>query len=292
MILNYFKGEPSQHVIRYRNGEVVAHGAGRAFWYLRHNTSIACVPLGSQEAPFVFKETTRNFQEIAIQGQLTYRLTKPLEVAALLDFTVDTKTGRYLSDDPEKLMQRVVNAIQALTRTGVNQMSLEDALIRVKDLGGQVLLDIHDDVALQTMGVLVESLHVTSVTATPEMHKALEADYRESLQRRADQAIYARRAAAVVEEVKLKHSAMDADIVLEEKRKTLVETQAQNQLTLAESEARAEEMKLNPYGNLPPQALIGLALKEWAANAGKIGNLNITPDLLGQLVTYVGSVRK
>lgn len=292
MILNYYKGEPNQYVIRYRNGEAITHGAGRAFWYLKHNTSIACVPLGSQESPFVFKETTRNFQEITIQGQLTYRLTKPLEVATLLNFAIDLQTQRFQSDDPDRLTQRVVNAIQTLTRTGVNQLALEDALITVKELSGQVLLEIREDPALQPLGIYVESLHFTSVTATPDMRKALEADYRESLQRRADQAIYARRAAAVEEESKLKHSELNSDIALEEKRRNLVETQAQNQLTLAETEARAEEMKLAPCGNLPSQALIGLALKEWAANAGKIGNLNITPDLLGQLVSYVGSVRK
>jgi hypothetical protein len=31
VILRYFKGEPSSHVIRYRNGQVVAHWPGLAF---------------------------------------------------------------------------------------------------------------------------------------------------------------------------------------------------------------------------------------------------------------------
>lgn len=81
---------------------------------------------------------------------------------------------------------------------------------------------------------------------------------------------------------------MDTDVELENRRKDLVELQAENSLKLAEAEAKADEMKLEPYGNLAPQALIGLALKEFAGNAGKIGSLNITPDMLGQVIGWVG----
>lgn len=121
------------------------------------------------------------------------------------------------------------------------------------------------------------------------MRKALEADYREGLQRRADQAIYARRAAAVAEERKIKQSELDTEVELEERRRELVEMQAANRLRLAEADARADELKLDPYARMPAQALLGLALKEWAANAGNIANLSITPDHLNQLVAWVGS---
>jgi hypothetical protein len=42
---------------------------------------------------------------------------------------------------------------------------------------------------------------------------------------------------------------------------------------------------------LPPQALVGLALKEWAGNAGTIDNLTITPDLLSKVVSFVSDSR-
>ena len=120
------------------------------------------------------------------------------------------------------------------------------------------------------------------------MQKALEAEYRENLQRNADKAIYDRRGASVEEERKIQQREMDIEIEIEERRKDLVEMQAENSLKLAEAEAKADEMKLNPYGNLAPQALIGLALKEFAGNAGRIGSLNITPDMLGQVINWIG----
>ena len=291
MLVKYFKGEPNVHVIRYRGGEIVHHGDGINFWYLPLNTSIAAVPTASQEAHFVFTETTLNYQEVAIQGALTYRVTDPLEVSKRLDFTIDPGSHRFRSEDPDKLVQRVVNAVQGHTRSQVSQLSLEEALTRVRDLAAEVFTEVVREPAFAALGITLESLHFTSVSATPEMQKALEADYRESLQQRADQAIYARRAAAVAEERGIRESELNTEVELEQRRKDLVDTQARNNLALAEAEAKAEELKLNPYGTMPPQALVAMALKEWAGNAGTIDNLSITPDLLSKVVTWVSEAR-
>ena len=288
MFINYFKGEPNQYIIRYKNGRITAHGEGLDFWYMPFNTSIAMVSSGSQDALFIFNEATANFQEVAIQGQLTYRFESPLDAAKYLDFSIDARSGRYKSKDVDKLNQRVINAVQLHTRKEMNALTLEKALTTAKELSSQVLNAIRDEDSLKRLGVVVESLYFTAVTPTPEMQKALEAEYREGLQRNADKAIYDRRASSVEEERKIKQREMDTEIELEERRKELVNMQAENSLKLAEAEAKADEMKLNPYSNLAPQALVGLALKEFAGNVGRIGNLNITPDMLGQIINWVG----
>jgi len=292
MFINYFKGEPSAHIIRYRSGKIVRHGEGANFWYMPFNTSVASVPVASQVAQFLFTETTANYQEISIQGTITYRITDPMLVASRLDFTIDTRTSRFRSEDPVKLIQRIVNRVQGYTRSQVNGLSLETALIKVRDLELAVFESIVAEDSISQMGVAIEGLHFAAIKATKEMQKALEADYREGLQQRADQAIYARRAAAVSEERHIKESELNTEVELENRRKDLVDTQARNNLTLAEAEAKAEELRLNPYGEMPPQALVALALKEWAANAGKIENLSITPDLLTKVASWVSSERR
>lgn len=292
MLINYYKGEPNTYVLCHRNGKLVQHGAGINFFYLPTTTSIAAVPLASQESQFIFNETTANFQEVSIQGSLTYRLTDPLELAQRLDFTVTPKTHLYKSEDPQQLVQRVVNSVQAHTRNEVIRRSLEDALGEVKELSTVVFKRVAEAPELRALGIELEGLHFTAVKATPEMQKALEADYRESLHKRADQAIYDRRKSAVDEERKIRESEMNTDVELENRRRDLVDMQAQNSLTLAEADAKADELKLSPYGELPPQALIGLALKEWASNAGTIENLSITPDLLSKVVSFVSETRQ
>ena len=287
MLIKYYKGDPSTFLLSYKAGKIKHYGTGQSVWYTPYNTTLACVPVLSQVSPFIFKEATANYQEVSIQGQLTYRLTDPVKAANFLDFTIDSR-GNYRSEDLEILTQRIVNTVQAFTRSGMNSMDLESALSQVKDLSGSVLDQVRQEEDLKELGVYVENLHFTSVNATPEMRKALEANYRESLQKRADQAIYDRRAAALEEERKVKQREMDTEVELEDRRKDLVSMQAQNNLTLAEAEAKAEELKLNPYGELAPQALVGLALKEWAANAGTVENLSIGADMLSQLITWIG----
>jgi SPFH domain / Band 7 family len=289
MFIRYFKGEPSTHVIRYRNGKIAANGDGANFWYMPLNTSVAAVPIVSQEAQFLFTETTANYQEVSIQGTVTYRITDPLLVASRLDFTIDASTARFVSDDPDKLVQRIVNLVQGRTRSKVNALSLEAAITNVHNLAVDVFREVVDDESIAGLGIALESLHFTALKATPEMQKALEADHREGLQQRADQAIYARRAAAVSEERRIRQSELNTEVELENRRKDLVDTQARNNLTLAEAEAKADELKLNPYSAMPPQALLALALKEWAGNAGNIENLSITPDLLTKVASWVSA---
>ena len=203
----------------------------------------------------------------------------------------------------DKLIQRVINAVQANTRSGVNTLSLDQALITVKDLAHSVLAHVQEEPDLKLMGVVVESLHFNTVKATPEMQKALEADYREGLQQRSDLAIYTRRKAAVEEESKISHRELDTEVELEDRRRDLVSRQAENRITQAQAEAKAKEMEAEAdtradeirfglYQNLTPQALVGLALKEWAANAGTINNLTITPDLLANMVNWIGGGKK
>lgn len=287
MLINYYKGEPNTYVLSHRNGELIKHGAGINFWYLPQTTTIATIPISSQDSPFIFNETTANYQEVSIQGTLTYRVTDPKELAKRLDFTISPKTHRYTSEDPEHLVERLVNSVQAHIRSEINTVDLEEALTTVKDFAEKVKEKVKNSNELKDLHIVLEGLHFTAIKATPEMQKALEADYRESLHKRADQAIYARRKSAVDEERKIRESEMNTDVELENRRKDLVDMQAKNSLTLAEADAKAEELKLEPYGELPPQALVGLALKEWAANAGRIDNLSITPDLLSKVVSFV-----
>ena len=287
MMFKYYKGEPNTYTICFKDGKVKKHGAGVNFWYSPLTTTISAVPVASQESHFVFTETTADFQEVAIQGSLTYRLDAPLDVASRLDYTVDPSKQQYKSEDPAKLVQRVINVVQGHTRALISRLPLEKALTGVGGVAKEVLAQVSAAQDLHSLGVVIEGLHFVSIKATPEMQKALEADFRESLSKRADQAIYDRRKAAVEEERKIRESEMNTDVELENRKKALVDTQARNELKLAEAQAKAEELKLSPYGELPPQALVGLALKEWAANSGSIDNLTITPDLLGKVVTYV-----
>ncbi len=280
----YFKSEPTDYVLGYRNGRIFRQGAGRSFWYWQRSTSIVLVPTATSDALFVLNETTGNFQAVTLQGQITYRIIAPATIVALLNFTIDPLTKQYRSEDPAKLQQRIVNLVQAHTRNELGKLSLEDALRGAEQLAGSVFTRIREDSTFAAMGIECISLFYTAIKATPEMTKALEAEYRETLQKRADQAIYSRRADAVEQERKIKQNELSTSVDLEQRRQELVELEGANARARATFAAEATRIGLDPLRELEPRLVLALAMRDMAANAEKIGNLTITTEILEQLL--------
>ena len=283
-LVGYFKGDPNDYVLAYRNGRVARAGTGIGFLYWAPTTSIVSVPTSTLDAPFILNETTSNFQAITVQGQLTYRIVDPQRTAASLNFTLEPRKRAYRSSDPEKLPQRLINAIQAHLRPELGTLSLEEALRLAASLAANVLARLQTDPAVATLGVECLSLFFSAVKPTPEMAKALEAEYREGLQRRADQAIYARRAAAVEQERQIKQNELNTQVMLEEKRRELVDLEGANNNQQAQYNARSNELWLQPWRDTDPRTLLALAFKMMGENAARIGTLTITPDLMASIL--------
>jgi regulator of protease activity HflC (stomatin/prohibitin superfamily) len=283
-LIGYFKAEPTEYILASANGHVFCQGAGRTFWYWPHRTSIVLVPVATTDVTFAFNEVTGNFQAVTLQGQFTYRITQPQVISHLLNFTIDPRTRQYRSQDPDRLNQRIVNIVQMYTRNELQHFSLEDALRSSEHLARTVREHMREEQQLLDLGVECLSIFFTSLKATPEMTRALEAEYRESLQQRADQAIYARRAEAVEQERKIKQNELSTDVDLEKRRQDLVDLQGANVSKKAEFEAEAMRISLTPYTELESRLLMALAFRTFAENASKIGTLTITSEILEQLL--------
>jgi hypothetical protein len=293
--VGYFKAQPTEYIIKYVSGRIAREGQGLAFFYLKHNTQIVAVPTSSVDANLVFNEVTSNFQAVTIQGQLTYRIESAKRAAELLNFNMDPVRHEHISDDPDRMAQRITNVIQMETRTEIQRRSLEEVLSQFEIIAANVQGRIKDRSLLEPLGAELLSVTFIAAKPTPEVAKALEADYRETLLRKADMAIYARRAAAVEEERKIKENELNTEITLEEKRQRLIDLQGENALREAESSgkafeerarysARAKQLELDVYRALDPRKVLALAINELGQNAGRIGNLMITPEILASLL--------
>ena len=71
-MLSFMKVPPTTYVLQYKHGKIKREGAGLSFFYWAPTSTIVAVPLASADVPFVFPETTADFQSVTIQGQLTY----------------------------------------------------------------------------------------------------------------------------------------------------------------------------------------------------------------------------
>ena len=112
--IKFIKVQPTTYLLQYRGGKVVRDGLGLSFFYYAPTTSLVAVPVASTDVPFIFQETTGDFQAVTIQGQVTYRVGEPKRLAALLNYTLTPNGQRYASEDPEKLPERVIHVINVL----------------------------------------------------------------------------------------------------------------------------------------------------------------------------------
>ncbi len=310
----FLKAPPTSYILHYSRGRLRREGPGLAFFYFAPSATIVSVPMASADLPFVFTEITADFQTVTLQGQLTYRVVDPKRLAALLDYSI-RPNGDYQSDDPTKLPERLVQATQILARDFVRERPLRAALGSAGALVPTVLDGLRGDPAVTMLGVEVLGLSLVAITPTPETARALEAEAREALLRQSDEAIYARRNAAVEQERRIKESelnteiavqekqreiretTMAADIAVEEQRTALIERRTANERQDADARGYALRTTLEPLRNVDwrtlmavsatgadPRLMIALAFRELAENAGKIGELNVTPDLLRSLL--------
>ncbi len=329
--IKHIRFDAMTYVLHFKNGKTQREGRGLSFFYFAPNSSIVAIPMGSNDLPFIFTESTSDYQTVTIQGQISYKVSDPKTLADVLDFTV-TDNGQYKKNDIEKLNQRIINEAQTSTSSYIHGIKLKDAIRSAKNVEEKILEGLKTSQAIAMLGIEILGANILAINATPEMKRALETETREKLQQEADQAVYERRNFAVEQERvikeselnteiaveekqkqiaekkmesevqkaendrKLKEMKLEADIVLENQRKTLVEQKSANDKAEADAQGYVIETTLRPYkeidwkiltalnNNTDPRFNISLAFRQLAENADKIGNLNISPDLLDSIL--------
>jgi regulator of protease activity HflC (stomatin/prohibitin superfamily) len=217
--IKFIKFDSMTYVIKFKNGQVSKEGRGLSFFYYAPTTSIAAIPVGSNSLPFIFSETTKDYQTVTIQGQITYKIDNPRQLAELLDFTINSR-GVYKKDDIENLNQRIINEAQTATSSFIHSLGLRETIRSAKAIEAKISEGVTASTGISSLGINILSVNILSVKATPEMARAMETDTREKLQQEADQAIYERRNFAVEQERKIKESELNTEIAVEEKKET------------------------------------------------------------------------
>ena len=292
------------------------------------------MPVASTDTPFIFQETTADFQAVTIQGQVTYRISEPKRLAALLNYTLEKDGDTYVSEDPEKLPERVIHVINVIARAELQKLPLREAIRASDTLVQAVKARLVAAEEITSLGLEVLGISILAIKPTPETARALEAETREQLFREADEAVYARRNSAVEQERAIKENELNTEIAVENKKRQIRETQMEAERTVQEKKhlVQKEALEANigmedrrkslvalaaenakaeadgrAYGvsstmkalgsadakilqalattGMKPEQLIAFAFQELAGRADKIGQLNISPDLLRELLT-------
>jgi regulator of protease activity HflC (stomatin/prohibitin superfamily) len=289
--------------------------------------------MGSTDVPFIFQEVTADFQEVTVQGQLSYRVSDPEKLSNLMNFTLSANGTEYATDDPGMLPQRLINHTQVLTRASLKTLSLRDALGECEDIVSSLLQGLQTAGMTTSLGVEVLGLSILAIKPTPETARALEAETREQILLKADEAIYSRRNAAVEQERSIRENELNTEIAVENKKRQIKEAQmeAEKSVQQKKQEIREAEMaagisleKMNTelvalatansrvdadakayalsavmksLADTDPRTiqalagmgmdagqLVALAFRDLAENTEKIGELNVSPELLRELL--------
>lgn len=330
--IRFIKSEPTTYLMAFKSGKLVEEGAGLSFMYFSPTTSLVSIPIGSRALDFIFQPVTADFQAVTVQGQVSYRVGDPQKLSGMLNFSLKSD-GRYASEDPEKLMDRVLGVVEVLIQKALKQMDLKQALLASDDIAAVIESGLREQTEIQSLGLNVLRASVLAVKPTPETAKALEAEARELILRRSDEAIFSRRNAAVEQERAIRESELDTEVAVELKKRKIRETQmeaeasirrkkyelrsadmqsdidvetmrkdfvsinAENIRTLAEAEAQKIGAITNALRDVDPKLvqalaaigmepsqLIAQAFGGLAENAGKIGQLNVSSELLDSLM--------
>jgi len=306
-LVRHLRSEPTYHVLRYRNGDLRGDGAGLAFWFRPIATAVAEVPIDDRELPFLFRVRSADFQELAVQGVITFRVAQPQALARRVDFTLDLETGRWAQAPLEQVAGLLSQLAQQFVVDELGKLDVRTILhAGVAPIRDRITAGLRAEPALPELGIELVAVRVADVAPSAEVEKALRQPTREAIQQRADEATFQRRAQAVEKERAIAENELANRIELARREEELVERtgandrlraseQAATQRIAAEAQAaeietvegarlQVERERAEIQAALPPDVLRALALQELASSLAHVDHLTVTPDLLQPLL--------
>src|SRR5215468_3454128 len=94
-LVRHLRGTPTTHVRHVRGGSVVHDGTGLSFFFRPLSAVLSEVPVDDRELPLLFHARTADFQDVAVQASVTFRVSDPATAATRLDFSLDPTTGAW-----------------------------------------------------------------------------------------------------------------------------------------------------------------------------------------------------
>ncbi|MEU5313896.1 SPFH domain-containing protein [Streptomyces sp. NPDC021562] len=240
----HLRGAPTAHVRHHQAGKLAHEGAGLSFWFRPLSAAISEVPVDDRELAMTFHARTADFQDVAVQATVTYRIGDPAVAAARLDFSLDPDTGVWRGTPLEQLGTLLTetaqqHALAVLARTALAE-ALVDGVAAVRE---RIAAGLAAEPRLPATGIEVVAVRVMALRPEPEVERALRTPAREQIQQEADRATYERRAVAVERERAIAENELASQIELARREEQLVEQRGTNARREAEEHAAADAVR-------------------------------------------------
>ncbi|MFD8817084.1 SPFH domain-containing protein [Streptomyces sp. NPDC059627] len=240
----HLRGAPTAHVRHHRDGKLLHDGPGLSFWFRALTAAISEVPVDDRELAMTFHARTADFQDVAVQATVTYRIGDPTVAAARLDFSIDPDTGAWRGTPLEQLGTLLTetaqqHALDVLAGTPLSE-ALVDGTATVRE---RIASGLGAEPRLPATGIEVVAVRVMALRPEPEVERALRTPAREQIQQEADRATYERRAVAVERERAIAENELASQIELARREEQLVDQRGTNARREAEEHAAADAVR-------------------------------------------------
>ena len=162
----------------------------------------------------------------------------------MLNYTLAPNGHSYAAEDPQKLPERIIHVINVLVRAELQKLSLREAIRATDAIVAAVKTRLAAAEEMTSLGLEVLGLSILAIKPLPETARALEAEAREQLFRESDEAVYARRNAAVQQERAIKENELNTEIAVENKKRQIRETQMDAERAVQEKKHLVEKEAL------------------------------------------------
>lgn len=267
------------HVFFVKNGKRLDRGLAYS-GIVGPGTAVAIVPTIQQIVDFSVAAITADKQDVSVNGNVKVTLS-PQDAVATFDFTVEPASGAYKARWENNLrslvMERVLGPVQAKAKT----YKLEDITSAQPEIEAAVLAAIGSgEAALLGKGISIDSCSIPDILpADEDLGEALGAKEREALLTEADGATHMRQMQSVANARAVKTYEAKTALALEQERGQLIKEQNTNKLEEAKTDAEALGERMKPLTDLDSGQLLALAIYRMG-DGGRIGTVNLTPDLL------------
>lgn len=312
--LRHLRGGPTSYIRHTQNGRVVHEGVAQSFWFRPLSAVLSEAPVDDRELPLIFHARTSDYQDVVVQATVTYRIVEPARAAGRIDFGIDPRSGKWRATPLEQIASLLTELAQQHALDLLARMQLAEALVEAPSrLRERIETGLASDERLADIGIAIVAVRLGPVRPESDLERALGTPARELVQQEADRATFERRALAVENERAIAENELHNQIQLAKREEELIAQRGQNEQRrvedaaaasrieaaaqadsvrlIGEAEGDAERARLAAYGDLQPPILLGLALKELAANLPEIERLTLAPDVLGEALAQVAGKR-
>lgn len=230
------------------NGKLKRKGFGLGFIYNDAVTSIKVIPSTAFDASYVFNDIiTNDFQNITVQGDISYVITDFEEASDRTDFSYknpQSYAGKLL-EAQGKMSKRITGIVKTEIARFMAGKDIREAIRSQNELAVILNETVKNSEYVREFGLSIINISVLGISPQPKTREALEAAAREEILKQQDDAIYKRRNFAIEQERNIKENELNTEISIAEKEHEKEERAIEAQMSLQEKNAEAKLKKLN-----------------------------------------------